>query len=195
MVRFEAGYYEPMRFKLFDDTRLTQLAAALLRLRGGRMSYMKLIKLMYIVDRISLLRTGHPISGDIYYSMKHGPVLSNALDLINTDPRLEAAPSYWHRHISAPDKYEIALQEDPGNGELSDFDESIIAEVFKEYGHLDRWSVVDLTHLFPEWEETNGSIRIPFENILQALGVAAARREKILAKIAVLEADDLLFQQ
>jgi uncharacterized phage-associated protein len=183
-----------MRFKKFDDKSATQLAAALLKLRGGAMNYMKLIKLMYIADRMALLRSGRAISGDIYYSMKHGPVLSNTLDLINTDPSLEPATSYWHSHISTPTGYSVSVTADPGKSELSRFTESIIKEVFEKYGHLNRWTIVELTHLFPEWTQTNGSIRIHIEKILSSLKVPPEVAESILEDLRAQEAEAALFK-
>ena len=78
----------------FNEKKATQAAAYLLRLRGGRMSYMKLIKLLYLADRISLNRRGRPITTDRYVSMDRGPVLSRTLNLI-TEERDPAAPSFW----------------------------------------------------------------------------------------------------
>ena len=46
------------------------------------MEYIKLIKLMYLVDRAALNERGWPISTDVYVSMAHGPVLSRTYDLI-----------------------------------------------------------------------------------------------------------------
>ena len=40
----------------FNEAKAAQAAARLLKLRGGRMSFLKLIKLLYIVDREALLR-------------------------------------------------------------------------------------------------------------------------------------------
>ncbi|MGE0134681.1 MAG: hypothetical protein AB7L91_10365 [Dehalococcoidia bacterium] len=45
---------------VFDERRAAQAAAQLLELRGGRMPYMKLIKLLYWADRESLIETGTP---------------------------------------------------------------------------------------------------------------------------------------
>ncbi|MGD0651719.1 MAG: hypothetical protein ABSA97_11370 [Verrucomicrobiia bacterium] len=42
----------------FDEAKSTQMAGALLQLAGKRMNYMKLIKLMYIIDREALKRWG-----------------------------------------------------------------------------------------------------------------------------------------
>ncbi|WP_423930748.1 Panacea domain-containing protein [Candidatus Palauibacter sp.] len=52
------------------------------------------IKLLYLVDRRSLLERGVPVTYGRYVSMSHGPVLSETLDLINygSGPSEE---SYW----------------------------------------------------------------------------------------------------
>ncbi|WP_419167442.1 hypothetical protein [Candidatus Palauibacter sp.] len=48
----------------YKQAKTTQLAGEFLRLAGGRMSYMKLIKLLYLVDRRSLLERGVPVTYD-----------------------------------------------------------------------------------------------------------------------------------
>lgn len=63
----------------FNDRKATQAAALLLQLRGGKMSYMKLIKLLYLADREALLQWGRPITTDRYVSMNRDPVLSRIL--------------------------------------------------------------------------------------------------------------------
>ncbi len=53
----------------FNERKATQAAAYLLQMRGGTMSYMKLIKLLYLADRAALVRFGRPITTDRYVSM------------------------------------------------------------------------------------------------------------------------------
>ena len=65
----------------FNEAKAAQTAARLLKLRGGRMSYLKLIKLMYLIDREALLRWGRPVTTDCYVSMDKGPILSRTLIL------------------------------------------------------------------------------------------------------------------
>jgi uncharacterized phage-associated protein len=67
----------------FDESKATEAAAFLLSRSDQTMNYMKLIKLLYLADREALIRWGRPISTDRYVSMKHGPVLSNVLNLIS----------------------------------------------------------------------------------------------------------------
>ena len=70
----------------FDEKKATQAASGFLVLSGGKLNYLKLIKLLYLLDRATLLAWGRTVTGDHYYSMKHGPVLSEVLDLITDMP-------------------------------------------------------------------------------------------------------------
>src|SRR5690242_6025860 len=103
----------------FNEKKATQAAAQFLRLANGRMNYMKLIKLLYIADREALLRWGRPITTDVYFSMKHGPVLSEVLDLISEGPDPFFGETFWSRHISKED-YDVSLKADPTQDQLSE---------------------------------------------------------------------------
>jgi uncharacterized phage-associated protein len=146
-----------MRARYRED-KATQVAARLLRLRGGRMSHLKLIKLLYMVEREALLRFARPIINDSLVSMPYGPVVSATLDRINS-PELYAADGYWSKYITPKQNNEVSLRDgdDVPNGMLSAADEALIDDVFRKYGHLDRWTLVKLTHDLPEWEDPNGS--------------------------------------
>ncbi len=69
-------------------------------LRGCRMSYMKLLKLLYLAARGALLAHGRPITYDRYVSMDHGPVLSQTYNLIVAEQSQGQPPSYWRQFIS-----------------------------------------------------------------------------------------------
>jgi uncharacterized phage-associated protein len=138
----------------FNEAKATQAAARLLRNRGGRMSYMKLIKLLYLADRDALARWGRPITTDSYVSMKHGPVLSEILNLI-TDPLNDQ--TFWARHISEPEHFAVSLKEDPCGDLLSEAEDELLDETFKKFGHLNRWALVELAHSLPEWKDPDGS--------------------------------------
>src|SRR4051812_9596906 len=57
----------PIKMRIsFNEQKATQAAARLLELRGGRISYLKLIKLLYLADREALLQWGRPITTDSY---------------------------------------------------------------------------------------------------------------------------------
>jgi uncharacterized phage-associated protein len=152
----------------FNERRATEAAAKFLKLRGGRMSYLKLIKLLYLLDREALLRWGRPVTTDRYVSMDNGPVVSRIYDLIREEPPPGTDP-VWRHFISPPGNYEVSLTAEPEIDELSPAEESLIEEIFAQYGKLSRWNLVDLSHGLAEWQDPKGSaIPIEYRDILRA---------------------------
>ncbi len=176
----------------FNERKATQVAAQLLRLRGGQMSYMKLIKLMYLADREALLRWGRPISTDRYVSMDKGPVLSRVLDLA-TDGDDPSRPAIWSEQIGEPVSYEVALKADPGSDELSEAEITLLEEIFQIHGRKNRWDLVELTHQLPEWVDPQGSaIPISYRDILKAGGKSDLEIAAIESELSELVEADLL---
>lgn len=153
-----------------NEAKTAQAAALFLYCGGGRMSYMKLIKLMYLADREALLRWGRPITGDTYFSMDHGPVLSEVLDLI-TDGGSPQKPHVWSEYISEPNGFDVALRNN-STDELSRAEEELIREIFDRYGNMNKWDLVAHLHeILPEWTDPKGSaIPIRRADILRAAG-------------------------
>lgn len=166
-----------------NEAKAAQAAALFLHFGSGRMSYMKLIKLLYLADREALLRWGRPITGDTYVSMSRGPVLSEVLNLI-TEGSVRGESHVWSDYISEPSGYDVTLRTDGRTDELSRAEEKVIREVFERYGHIDKWDLVELLHqILPEWTDPKGSaIPIHHADILRAAG----RSEK---EIAATESD------
>lgn len=164
----------------FDPEKVTEASAFLLNLRGGRMHYIKLLKILYIADREALAEWGIPISNDNYVSMDHGPVLSQTFNLIRDGGRI------WSEYISAPfDDYEIRLTNPPPKAKkLSLAEQKILGRVFAKYGHQSRWDLVDYVHTFPEWKNPHGSsIPIGIEEVLQALDEPSEGIKAIVAEL------------
>ena len=65
----------------FREEKATALASFFLEKAGGELEYLKLLKLMYLVERESLRVLSASVTGDVFYSMKHGPVMSATFDL------------------------------------------------------------------------------------------------------------------
>lgn len=178
-----------IRFK-FNALKTVQVAAMFLDLHGGKMKYLGLLKLLYLADRIALKRLERPLSGDKYFSMDFGPVLSTTYDLIKNRPILEAI-DIWKKHISTRDEssnYVVELLTKPGDDELSEEEEEIIREVYRKCGNRDRFELAELTHYLPEWQDPHGSaIPIDIGDILKYLGKTEEEIESI-REIAVREA-------
>ena len=145
-----------MRF-FFDERKATQAAAFLLGLHQEPMSHLRLIKLLYLADRQSLIEIASTITGDRFLSMAHGPVLSRCLDLIQKPLRGE--PSYWNEHIERDGVRTVALLADPGWESLSEYETTILERVFERYRSETDWQIVDHTHALPEWEDPGRSAR------------------------------------
>jgi len=165
----------------FDEQKATEAAAYLLRLRGGKMSYLKLIKLLYLADREALGRWGFSVTNDRYVSMPHGPVVSNTYNLMID----EGEKPFGSRFITPPlGQYELALTSEicPVD-KLSRAEEKLLTEIFARFGQMNRWELRDYTHSLPEWHDPSGSsLPISIREILEAQNlppedIAAITRE------------------
>jgi uncharacterized phage-associated protein len=86
---------------MFNERKVAQMAAFFLgQVQGGRMSHLKLMKLLYLAEREALRSLGLHLTGDHLVSMPHGPVLSMTLNLM--DGNIESHPSC--RHTSLPNR-------------------------------------------------------------------------------------------
>jgi uncharacterized phage-associated protein len=153
----------------FNQNKATQAASYLLSKSHKKMKYLKLIKLMYLLDRRALEKWNRPISGDRYFSMDHGTVISNILNLIK-DNGFDPDKTYWHQFI-ARKRYEVELVQEPEYDELSKREIKLLDELYKKYGHLDEWELRKITHELPEWENPHGSsLLISADKLLEYLG-------------------------
>ncbi len=178
----------------FNERRATEAAAKFLMLRGGRMSYLKLIKLLYLLDREALLRWGRPVTTDRYVAMDNGPVVSRVYDLIRDEPAPGTDP-VWRHYISAPSGYEVALIAEPEIDELSRAEESLIEEIFSKFGSLSRWDLVNLSHELPEWQDPNGSaIAIQYRDILRAGNKTESEIAAVESELEALAVAEALLQ-
>jgi uncharacterized phage-associated protein len=157
----------------FNEQKSLELAAIFLKLRGGEMKHLKLIKLMYLADREALKRWAHPITGDRYVSMRLGPVLSNVLDLINGERRPGDPRDHWADFIEESAPHTVRLVREPASGSLSQAEAELAQEIFREFGSKNRWDLVDLTHTFPEYrepDEDHSQWPIRYLDLLRAVG-------------------------
>ncbi|MDF1895075.1 Panacea domain-containing protein [Rahnella contaminans] len=154
---------------MFSEEKVAQMAAYLLLKRGGRMAYLKLMKLLYLSNRRSILERGRMMGEDNLYSMPHGPVMSHTLDLIRQ--RNRAGGKYWFSLLQT-EGTDLVLRRDPRTVDVDDVldtlsrsDLKILDGVYAEFGHMNRFDLRDMTHLekyCPEWRNP-GSSRMPID--------------------------------
>jgi uncharacterized phage-associated protein len=167
----------------FDARKATQVAAAFVTREGGELNVMKLIKLIYLLDRLSLIRRGVPVLGGYYFSMKNGPVTSEALDLVNAG-MLDGFDTDWAKFISGRADHKVGLQSDPGTDRLSESELEMVAETFTEHGQKTPFELVEWCHGHcPEWRPvTQGRHEIRVEDILETAGKGREYIERVAAE-------------
>jgi hypothetical protein len=158
------------------------------------MNYMLLIKLLYLMDRRALSRWGRPVTGDDYFSMKYGPVISEVLDLVTGMPDPTDA-GYWAGHISEPAHYVLQLTADPGNDELSEAEEEVIGAVFKKFGGYNQFDLASRLHqLLEEWQPVeHGRIPITYGDILRAIKKSPEEIEAIEGELSAISEIERMF--
>jgi len=181
-----------MNSSLFNEVRTAQAAAFLLFRAGGKLPLIKLVKLLYLAERLSLKKYGEPITGDKLVSMPHGPVLSMTYDLING--ALPSVEGGWDSWISDRASHMVALRDrsrirspEADLLELSESDLEILNDVWNEFGHWDRWALVRYTHsdACPEWDDPEGSSRpIQHEALFLKLGYSAEQSAELAERLS-----------
>ncbi|WP_236494178.1 Panacea domain-containing protein [Xanthomonas phaseoli] len=156
------------------------------------MEILKLMKLLYLVDRAALAKYGFSVTGDKMVSMPHGPVLSQTLDLMNGAGA--SVHDGWDSKIMDRAGRRIALRDGvsvdrESLDEISDAELDLMESVFREYGEKSSWDLREYTHNHcSEWQDPCGSsVPIAYESIFKAFG----RENELAASLAShLRADD-----
>jgi uncharacterized phage-associated protein len=163
----------PIRFA-YDREKAGELAARLVKLAGGSMPLVKLLKLMYLADRNSLIDTGSPITGDAIVAMDMGPVLSRTYNHLKPPADLP----FVTRSEGGPVTLTDAL---PENGRLSDYEVDLVGRVFGKFGGKSGQQLSAILHAnAPEWASPDGSSRsIDPAEILRAAGKSEEEIEAI----------------
>ncbi len=176
------------RFR-FNERKATAAAAFLLEQEGGTMDHMRLVKLLYLAERGSLARLGHPLVGDTYYSLDQGPILSRVLDLCK-----HKSSGPWAVQIERSGPWAVRLGTTPNLGPLSPAELTVLEDVAKAHRDRDQWELSTLMHGFAEWKDPSGSrIEIAPSEILAALGKTPEQIREILDDAATDAQFDAVF--
>lgn len=168
----------------FDIEKATDASLQFIVREGGKINVMKLIKLIYLLDRLSIQRRGVPVVGGVYFSMRNGPVTSELLDLVNAGELAGEENSRWESLISDRKSHEIAIRSSapPERDSLADVEIELIDDLFAEHGGKSQWQLRDWCHeRCAEWTPLqNGRERIDIEE----LATNAGHSEKSARRIA-----------
>jgi uncharacterized phage-associated protein len=124
--------------------------------KTGPLEKMKLVKFVYLADKLHLLSYGRTITHDNYRAMMNGPVGSTTLDIFNEklDYLKESDIEYSKVFLirSGPLGYQIT-NKNIHLEKLSRSDTKIIDQIIEKFSHKSREELVEITHQYPEWKQ------------------------------------------
>jgi len=129
----------------FRSRKAAQVAGLFLKLSTGKMDKLKLIKLIYLMERESIRERGRPMLYDEYYSLPHGPICSSSLNGMNG----ELDQQTWSCYVQKDGKKDIFAVKDLDDkalDELSESDRKIISHVWTTFGWMSASQLRNWTH-------------------------------------------------
>lgn len=162
----------------FDITKAAQVAHFFISQAGSEIEILKLVKLIYLTDRLSLQKRRIPVVGGSFYSLRHGPVTSEILDLINDGTRSGDSP--WEQLITDRANHKVAT-----GGTANDYDAlapselRLLEEIWQTFGASSKWDLVNWTHRnCEEWSDPSGGrMEISARKLAESFGWSAADAE------------------
>lgn len=154
---------------MFFPEKILHEILYLLSLNDNRMNLLKLMKELYLIDRESIKERDTSVSGDVFFSMPHGPVLSQTLNLCYDLPNNGWAE--YLEQIIAPYYPDISVKKMIEPDLLSEKDKEYIRKVSEEFKEYSPKELEDYTHKLSEWKDPQGSSRkIRYADVMKALG-------------------------
>jgi uncharacterized phage-associated protein len=128
-----------VRFE-FDSGRMIAAVTYLVWKRPPEITKWKICKLLYLADKLHLVRYGRPISGDVYYALPWGPVPSYTLDALDDENELAMELRANLEEVANSFRYpQYALKRaagEPSFEALSESDRKILDEVLRRFGGM-----------------------------------------------------------
>lgn len=148
----------------YDKDRASHATRWLLARHAGKLDRLKLVKLIFLADRLHLSKYGRPIVGGSYSAMPHGPVASPFLNALN-DGSIDGI---------AVDGPTTVLAKLPADEDfLSESDIEVLTAINAEFGAKDAWGLRNMTHELEAWKKNypgnNSSAALPYEDFFMDL--------------------------
>lgn len=162
----------------FDITKAAQTAHFFITRAGSEIEILKLVKLIYLTDRLSLQKRRIPVVGGSFYSLPHGPVTSEVLDLINDGTRSGDSP--WEQLITDRANHKIAISQRMDSYDaLAPSEMRLLEEIWATFGARGKWDLVNWTHQHcEEWSDPkSGRSEISARKLAESFGWDAAEAD------------------
>lgn len=170
-IALKASWERWARYSIYDEIKATQVGTLLLKLNNHEIDYLKLIKLLYNIERESINRWIRPLIFDDLCSMPHGQVVSKTLD--RAKPENQGVGTFWQEHIINSGN-NVQLIKPANIDRLSKAEISLVEEMFERYRYKTPLEMRQEHHnpkLFPEYKDPgDSSIRTTYDDLLKVLG-------------------------
>ncbi|MCD9125406.1 Panacea domain-containing protein [Luteimonas fraxinea] len=190
---------------LFDPAKAAEVAFVLLdkvRQSRGEATKVRFMKWIYLAERLSYERYGEPLTGDMLFSMKHGPVLSKTLRMIEAPSANSAGNDIWNAVVEVEKhgaRDYLKIREDAPYTRtsdlraLSDSEIDLVEEVFKRFGRMNATELETFLHKRENcaewhWKEGDGSNPIEMEELFPAIGYTAEQTVALVEQMRAREA-------
>lgn len=182
---------------MFHERKVAQMAAFFLgQDTAGKMSRVKLMKLLYLSDREAVPAFGWLISGYRLACVPQGPTRAQTLILMDGDGELQHGG--WEARVSGDENHEASAHEPL---DVSSLDELAPAEietlksVWTNFGATDKWETSDGTHQpFAERTDPIGSyMPVRYESLDRVVGFDSTSAQQLAAQIQAKHEIDALF--
>jgi uncharacterized phage-associated protein len=192
----ESQKMSPISVSFYD--RGMEAAGYLLQKGGGSMKYIRLVKLLYFSDRLSVGEYEYPITYDNFSALPMGPVVSTTLNLItnhNKPDYKKIDSTHWDTVFETRGDFIGIKEKYPKLRKLSPVDVEILDQIHDENKYLTNWQVVVKSETLPEWHDPDGSsFPITIKNLLIAMGHNEEDAERIQSQIMESSKLDSIFR-
>lgn len=134
---------------VFDGARAAQAAAWLLRRYGEPMEAVRLVTLLYLVDRRKFIEQGYPLTGDEFVAVQEGPTLRKLQRLASDGNSSVDHP--WAAYVRRVGLDRLTHTDTDDFGDLSEADRDVLAKTLAKHRDTTCDQLLVLTRHFPEW--------------------------------------------
>lgn len=134
---------------VFDETKAAQAAAWLLRRYGEPMEAVRLVTLLYLVDRRKFIENGYPLTGDDFVAVQEGPTLRKLRRLASDGNSSVDHP--WAVYVRRVGLDRLAHTNADDFDDLSEADRDALAKTLDKHRAITCDQLLALTRHFPEW--------------------------------------------
>lgn len=125
---------------------------------GGTIDKLRVLKLIFFADRYHLRKYGRPITNDEYWAMEFGPVASGVKDLAELDSISGKEKHYAMEFLRlGKPAHKLISRQAVDAAVFSESDLEALRFAWQHFGETK--SLVDVTHLYPEWKRFEARLK------------------------------------